>query len=75
MIEIPKPRWTAYDAMRFDVQMPEGVEMITQDRGLYVADLVHTVIGFECLLLAESGHSRPHPRPQNRLSGSFQASE
>jgi hypothetical protein len=44
--------------MRFDVQMPEGVEMITQDRGLYVADLVHTVIGFECLLLAESGHSR-----------------
>ncbi len=32
VIEIPTPRWTAYEAVRFQVQMPENVPMITQER-------------------------------------------
>jgi hypothetical protein len=32
VIEIPTPRWTAYDAKRFNVQMPDGTKMIVQDR-------------------------------------------
>lgn len=32
VLEIPTPRWTAYDAVRFDVQMDSKVPMITQER-------------------------------------------
>jgi len=32
VIEIPTPRWTAYEAKRFDVEMSEDVPMITQER-------------------------------------------
>jgi len=32
VIEIPTPRWTAYDAVRFGVDMPADVAMITQER-------------------------------------------
>jgi hypothetical protein len=32
VIEIPTPRWTAYDANRFGVEAPAGVPMITQER-------------------------------------------
>ena len=32
VIEIPTPRWTAYDALRFGVDMPEGATMTTQER-------------------------------------------
>lgn len=32
VIEIPTPRWTAYDAIHFDVEMPDEVKMITQER-------------------------------------------
>jgi hypothetical protein len=31
-LEIPKPRWTAYDASYFGVALPEKVPMVTQDR-------------------------------------------
>jgi hypothetical protein len=31
-IEIPTPRWTAYDAKFFDIEMPEGTRMTVQDR-------------------------------------------
>ena len=33
VIEIPTPRWTAYEAMRYGVQMPSHVPMTTQERG------------------------------------------
>ena len=32
VIEIPKPRWTAYDAKKFGVEMSDDVPMVTQDR-------------------------------------------
>ncbi|MFK7731102.1 MAG: DUF3604 domain-containing protein [Pseudomonadales bacterium] len=32
VLEIPTPRWTAYDAVRFDVEMSDEVPMITQER-------------------------------------------
>ncbi|EAQ98238.2 DUF3604 domain-containing protein [Congregibacter litoralis] len=32
VLEIPTPRWTAYDAVRFGVEVPEGVPLITQER-------------------------------------------
>jgi hypothetical protein len=33
VIEIPTPRWTAYEAKRFDIVMSEDVPMTTQERG------------------------------------------
>ncbi|HSD69967.1 MAG TPA: DUF3604 domain-containing protein, partial [Woeseiaceae bacterium] len=32
IIEIPTPRWTAYEALRFGIQMTPNVPMITQER-------------------------------------------
>ena len=32
VIEVPSPRWTAYDASRFNVAMPPFVKMTTQER-------------------------------------------
>ncbi|WP_083098370.1 DUF3604 domain-containing protein [Pseudophaeobacter leonis] len=32
VIEIPKPRWTAYDAKFFGTEMPEETPMVVQDR-------------------------------------------
>jgi hypothetical protein len=32
VIEIPTPRWTAYEAIRFQTKMPEGTTMTTQER-------------------------------------------
>jgi hypothetical protein len=32
VIEIPTPRWTAYEAQRFGIKMPETVPMTTQER-------------------------------------------
>lgn len=41
VIEIPTPRWTAYDAVKFNVQMDEDVQMITQDRA-YTSPIWYT---------------------------------
>lgn len=32
VVEIPTPRWTAYEAMRFQIEMPDSVPMTTQER-------------------------------------------
>jgi hypothetical protein len=32
VLEIPTPRWTAYEAKRFDIEMPDNVPMSTQER-------------------------------------------
>ncbi len=32
VLEIPRPRWTAYDAAYFDLNLPEEVPMVIQDR-------------------------------------------
>ena len=32
VIEIPTPRWTAYEAKRFSIEMPKEVPMVTQER-------------------------------------------
>jgi hypothetical protein len=41
VIEIPKPRWTAYDAKRFGIDMPDNVPMTVQDRA-YTSPIWYT---------------------------------
>ncbi|HUS96496.1 MAG TPA: DUF3604 domain-containing protein, partial [Hyphomicrobiaceae bacterium] len=41
VIEIPTPRWTAYEAMRFGVKMSENVPMITTERA-YTSPIWYT---------------------------------
>ncbi len=41
VIEIPTPRWTAYDAKYFKVKMPKEVPMITTERA-YTSPIWYT---------------------------------
>lgn len=41
VIEIPRPRWTAYDAKYFDLDLPDEIPMVIQDRA-YTSPIWYT---------------------------------
>jgi hypothetical protein len=41
VIEIPSPRWTAYDAKRFDITMADAIRMTVRDRA-YTSPIWYT---------------------------------
>ena len=41
VLEIPTPRWTAYEAKRFDIKMEDGTPMITVERA-YTSPIWYT---------------------------------